>query len=201
MRVALLALVTVAGCAAEPDWNAAAQQALADGQASLAAVGGRPPPPAPREPARIRPLRTASLPVAAMPAARLFPAEAPGADSQVHSASALGGSPPESLVAMLGEPALRRAEGPVSIWLYTAAGCQLDVMFYPSAEGPRIAYIQARAGGFAQRTEAACLRELAAQARRRPQPDPRQGGKQGGNQGGNSGINSFGRRPATEPVG
>ena len=182
----------MAGCAADPDWNAAAQQALADGQASLAAVGGRPPP-APREPARIRPLRTASLPVAAMPAARPLLAEAPGAESLVPSAAALGGNRPESLVAILGEPALRRAEGPVSIWLYTAAGCQLDVMFYPSAEGPRVGYIQARAGGFAQRTEAACLRELTAQARRRPQPDPRQGG--------NSGSNSFGRRPAAEPVG
>lgn len=190
----------MAGCAAEPDWNAAAQQALADGQASLAAVGGRPPP-APREPARIRPLRTASLPVAAMPAARPLPAEAPGAESHVHSAAALGGSRPESLVAILGEPALRRAEGAVSIWLYTAAGCQLDVMFYPSAEGPRVGYIQARAGGFAQRTEAACLRELTAQARRRPQPDPRQGNNSGNNSGSNSGGNSFGRRPAAEPVG
>ena len=75
---------------------------------------------------------------------------------------------------MLGEPALRRAEGPVSIWLYSAAGCQLDVMFYPSAQGPRVAHVQARAGGFAQRTEAACLRDLAAGARR-PPPAPRQG--------------------------
>lgn len=84
------------------------------------------------------------------------------------NAAGLGGSAPDRLIALLGEPALRRSEGPVSIWLYSAAGCQLDVMFYPSAEGPRVAHVQARAGGFAQRTEAACLHDLAAQARRRP---------------------------------
>jgi hypothetical protein len=44
------------------------------------------------------------------------------------------------------------------------------VIFYPGTDGPRAAYVQARAGGFAQRTEAACLQELADQARRRASP-------------------------------
>ena len=175
LRAALLALVSLAGCAllvgcaAEPDWNAAAQQALADGRASLAVLGAPTPAatrPSPREPSRIRPLRASSLPAAPLIAT---PAFAPP-----DSTASLAGSGPDRLVALLGEPMLRRAEGPVSIWLYSAAGCQLDVMFYPSAEGPRVGFVQARAGGFAQRTEAACLRDLAAGARHRP-PEPRQG--------------------------
>lgn len=169
MRLWLITLAALAGCAAEPDWNAAAQQALADGRASLAAVGAPAPAqqPVPREPARLRPLRTAGLPPADPPAGLpATPGLATGG-SRPTSAATLNGSPPEALVALLGEPSLRRAEGPVSIWLYSAAGCQLDVMFYPGVHGPRVAHIQARAGGFAQRTEAACLRDLAAGARRR----------------------------------
>ena len=54
-------------------------------------------------------------------------------------------------------------------------------MFYPGTDGPRVAYVQARAGGFAQRTEAACLQDLAAQARRRAAPaSPLGGVGQGG---------------------
>lgn len=184
MRAALLTLGLLAGCAAPPDYNAAAQQALADGRASLAVVGApaAPAPSAPREPARIRPPRIAGLPT---PATDVEPRRETSRDpaDAPNSAAALNGSGPERLIALLGEPALRRDEGTASIWLYTAAGCQLDVMFYPGADGPRIVHVQARAGGFAQRTEAACLRDLAAQARRRP-AEPRQG-----------------RLPVAEPVG
>ncbi len=166
---AVLSLATF-GCATAPDMNAAAEQALADGRASLAVLGVTvpPAPPGPREPARMRPLRTEGLPPAGEP--RAAPVT-PAAGMPFHAA-AFSGSPPERILGWLGEPALRRAEGPVAIWLYAAAGCQLDVMFYPSNDGPRVAYVQARAGGFAQRTEAACLHDLAAQARRRPAPAP-----------------------------
>ena len=202
MRAALLALLALAGCASEPDWTAAAQQALADGRASMAALGAPGPAtvPVPREPGRIRPLRTANMPPAPRTDAAAglapTPANLPAGPRTAAAAgpvampanlpataAALAGSPPERLLALLGEPSLRRAEGPVSIWLYAAAACQLDVMFYPSAEGPRVAHVQARAGGFAQRTETACLRDLAAGARR-PPPGPRQG-----------------RLPAPDPVG
>ena len=174
MRAAFVALLLATGCTAGPDWNAAAEQALADGRASLAVLGGAASArPAPREPARIRPLRTDTLPPTAEAGT---PAGTPAGPAP-QTTQALTGSAPERLVEMLGEPALRREEGPVSIWLYNAAACQLDVMFYPTAEGLRVAYVQARAGGFAQRTEGACLRDLAAQARRRslPEPGPRQG--------------------------
>lgn len=167
--VAVVMSLIASGCAPAPDVNGAAEQALADGRASLGVLGVAPPPrpaPGPREPTRMRPLRTEGLPPSGEP--RI---SAPGPVAGMpFQAAAMSGSPPERILAWLGEPVLRRAEGPVSIWLYAAAGCQLDIMFYPSAEGLRVAYVQARAGGFAQRTEAACLQDLAAQARRRPSP-------------------------------
>lgn|GEM_PF-754770 len=166
------------GCAPAPDVSAVAEQALADGRASLAllAVAVPPAPPAPREPARIQPLRTEGMPPAGeAPVASFVPA----AGMPSHAA-AFSGSPPERVLGWLGEPALRRAEGPIAIWLYSTAGCQLDVMFYPSTDGPRVAYVQARAGGFAQRTEAACLQDLLAEARRRAVPASPVGGVGGG---------------------
>ncbi len=72
-------------------------------------------------------------------------------------------------MAALGEPALRREEGGASVWLYSGAGCHLDIVLYPSREGGgglRVAHVQARAGGIAQRSEATCLRELADRPRR-----------------------------------
>ena len=173
--VAVVMSLIAAGCTPAPDVNGAAEQALADGRASLGILGVTTPPrplPGPREPARLRPLRTEGLAPAGEPRAPAPGAAAGPAAGMPFQAAAMSGSPPERILAWLGEPALRRAEGPVSIWLYAAAGCQLDVMFYPSAEGLRVAYVQARAGGFAQRTEAACLQDLAAQARRRTSPAP-----------------------------
>lgn len=76
------------------------------------------------------------------------------------------GASPEALHAALGEPLLRRNEGQAQIWLYAGAGCQLDVVFYASEAGPRVAHIQARAGGITQRSEASCLRDISAQAAR-----------------------------------
>ena len=175
--LSVLAMLMASGCSGGPDLNEAARQALQDGRASLAALGAPTPQPAPpREPARLRPLRTDGLPAAGEPRIQAaMPSHLPA------NAAGLSGSAPERILEWLGEPVLRRAEGPVSIWLYAGAGCQLDVMFYPAAEGPRVAYVQARAGGFAQRTEAACLRDLAAQARRTPRAAPLPGDTSGAN--------------------
>jgi len=162
------------GCAPAPDMSAVAEQALADGRASMAVLAVSAPPalPGPREPARMQPLRTEGMPPVGETRAASF---LPAAAMPTHAA-AFSGSTTERVLSWLGEPALRRAEGPVAIWLYSTAGCQLDVMFYPSTDGLRVAYVQARAGGFAQRTEAACLQDLAAQARRRASPASQMGG-------------------------
>jgi len=155
-------------CAPAPEMTAVAEQALADGRATLAVLAMEVPavPPALRQSARMQPLRIEGVPPAGEARIASF---IPAVGMPIHAA-ALSGSPPERILAWLGEPALRRAEGPVAIWLYSTAGCQLDVIFYPGTDGPRAAYVQARAGGFAQRTEAACLQDLADQARRRASP-------------------------------
>lgn len=152
-RWALLLPLLLPACAGGPDREVeAAQAALASHRASLEALGA-PPSAAPRRtvPARV-PGRMAG------PAATPRPTPAP------RVASALLGASPEAIRATLGEPMLRRGEGPAEVWLYAGGGCQLDIVMYPSDAGPRVAHVQARAGGLAQRTEASCLRDLAAQA-------------------------------------
>jgi hypothetical protein len=86
-------------------------------------------------------------------------------------ASALLGASAEAVRATLGEPSLRRGEGPAEVWLYAGGGCQLDIVMYAvEGGGPRVAHVQARAGGLAQRTEASCLRDLAARGAPRHHP-------------------------------
>ena len=107
----------------------------------------------------------ASMAALGMPAA---PRAAPAAAPRPARASQFVGASPEALLAALGEPSLRREEGGAAVWLYAAGGCQLDVVFYAG----RVAHVQARAGGIAQRTEAACLRDIQAAARRPPAANP-----------------------------
>lgn len=107
------------------------------------------------------------------PAQRVSPeAQAAPAPPRAPSApgSGLVGATPEALRATLGEPLLRRNEGPAQIWLYAGAGCQLDIVLYASESGARVAHVHARAGGIAQRSAASCLRDISAQAAR---PDSR----------------------------
>ncbi|MDB5413231.1 MAG: hypothetical protein JWR10_1566 [Rubritepida sp.] len=148
-RWTLLLAVLLQACASGPEHEAeAARAALAAHRASLEALGVT------SAPAR---------PVA-------FPRHVPGRltgsampRSAPRMASSLMGASPEAVRAALGEPLLRREEGMAEIWLYAGGGCQLDIVLYPSEAGPRVAHVQARAGGLAQRTEASCLRDLAAQ--------------------------------------
>lgn len=156
MRAALLAFLPLIGCAPQPAWRDAAEQALADGRASLVALGA--PPTAAPAPAAPAPQPTSPAPAASTnspPPANLPPAT-----------GALHGHSPREVTALLGEPAFRREEGPASIWLFSGQGCLLDVLFYAGPQGPRVAHAQARARGVAPQTEAACLRDLASTARR-----------------------------------
>lgn len=77
------------------------------------------------------------------------------------SAAALIGASPDALLERLGTPQLRRPEGDAEIWLYSGGGCQLDLLLYSTPGGLRVLHAQARAGGIGQRTEAACLRDIA----------------------------------------
>lgn len=149
----LILLLPLAACAGGPQLETeAAEAALASHRASLQALG------APSTPAR----RAAT---AAVPS---------GASLQ---AASLLGATPEAVRAALGEPFLRRAEGAAQIWLYSGGGCQLDLVLYSGDAGLRVAHVQARAGGLAQRSEASCLRDISAQATqpgrsRGPTPSP-----------------------------
>jgi hypothetical protein len=102
-------------------------------------------------------------PTALPPLPAAGPAEAPPA-----SAAALLGARPEQLLARFGAPQLRREEAGAQVWLYAAPGCQLDLVLYLEAGAMRVAHAQARAAGLTQRTEAGCLREIAARRRTPP---------------------------------
>jgi len=75
---------------------------------------------------------------------------------------------PEAVIAALGEPSLRRREGDAEIWLYQAADCRLDLVFYPQASRLVLAHAAARAHGARRVTESACLAAVA----RAPNPPP-----------------------------
>lgn len=150
----LSAVLAAQGCAGG-DGTAALEAALANARAGAVAAAGSPP----ADPSR----RGATQP---LPVTRTERAEPPPAGLP-RAASQLLGAAPEALVAALGEPALRREEGGAAVWRYSGAGCHLDIVLYPSRDGGlRVAHVQARAGGIAQRSEATCLRELADRPRR-----------------------------------
>lgn len=126
--------------------DAAAQSLLDSQRASLAALG--------------QPMPSATAP--ASPAAAN--PRGPGAVQE------LLGAAPAAVIGRLGAPRLRRREGDAEVWLYSAGGCQLDLMFYTTPQGLRVTHAQARASGVGQRTEAACLRDIAAQGLRAAAP-------------------------------
>lgn len=118
--------------------------------------------------------------VPATPAGRPAPAAfrpADAASSGLVSAAQLLGAMPEALRRWLGEPELRRPEGPAAeVWLYAGESCALDIILYGEGGSLRVAHAAARASGTLAQTEADCLRQLsaagAAAARRGSEPGP-----------------------------
>jgi hypothetical protein len=169
-----------ASCAAPGEREGAAlRDALASSRASLEALG-QPlrPAPAPTAPPDGRPTPQPAA-GASSPAALLGAAAArPGRAGAPESASGLLGLGPEALRRALGEPDLRRPEGAAEVWLYTAEACALDLVLYQDRGGGglRVAHAAARASGAEPRTEAACLREIAAPA---APPGPRAAARPG----------------------
>lgn len=146
-RRLILPLLALTACTGGPEREREAAEAILDShRATLQALGAPAPAPRPR-------------------------AAAPNPGYPHHAASLLGATP-EAVRAALGEPTLRRSEGPAQVWLYSGGGCQLDIVLYAGASGPRVAHVQARAGGLAQRSEASCLRDISAQAAHPPPVAP-----------------------------
>jgi hypothetical protein len=187
-RLPTLLFLALLGACAEGDREAEALSGLWQSHsASLAALG---PPGAPQmatlpaaagaAPMSLRAAPRLSPPTAApgptpltdIPLADIPLADIPRAGPPPAAASELVGAAPEAVLARLGPPALRRQEGDAQVWLYAGRACQLDLILYPTAGGPRVAHAAARAGGTAQRTEGACLRDLAGErpGPRRPFP-------------------------------
>jgi hypothetical protein len=165
VRWAFLLTACLVACSGG-DEGEAARSALDNHRASLRVLGAATPPMTPRA-------GSGGQPGAAVPG-RLGEGPAPRLASQFMGAG------PETVLAALGEPSLRREEGGAMVWLYASGGCQLDIVLYRGPQGPRVAHVQARAGGLAQRTEAACLRDIASHAagqdrRRSPAPPPELG--------------------------
>jgi hypothetical protein len=129
------------------------EQALHDTRASLTAIGM--PPGADGTPVD----RAVPLPLPSPPSAST--ARRAGA-SPPATAATLQGRTPEQVLSALGEPALRRREGDAEIWLYQAADCRLDLVFYPEAAQLILAHAAARALGARRLTEATCLLAIAA---------------------------------------
>ncbi len=79
------------------------------------------------------------------------------------SARDLTGMTDGELLAVMGEPDLRRAEGDAEAWLYRSQACLLDVFLEAEKPGeePRVVLATARSLAEPQLAEEACLRGLA----------------------------------------
>jgi hypothetical protein len=152
---------------------ALAALALAAGAAVLQACAG--PQPGGDEAAPV-PAATSSPAAAARPpgdAAGFVPAAAGRAATRPVPAAFAGRSPRAArdlagltdgqLVAVMGEPDLRRTEDGNEAWLYRSPACLLDVFLEAERPGeePRVVLASARPAGSAPIAEEACLRTLA----------------------------------------
>jgi hypothetical protein len=185
MRRAVLPIVLLLPVAcAQPqpsDPAAALQDALAAHQASLAGIGGLPA----AAPAASRAGSATSAGMAAGgaaggmaggPATFAAPQAARPAPTgpTPNLAGQLVGQTPETVLAWLGPPRLRREEGAAEVWHYQASQCHLDIVLYHEtvagqAGGQptlRVAFAAARSVGTVRRAEAACLRDIARGAAR-----------------------------------
>lgn len=55
----------------------------------------------------------------------------------------LNGLKPDDVLAMLGQPDLRREEPPAEMWQYRTSDCVLSLFFYDDAGGYRLAHVEA----------------------------------------------------------
>ena len=155
---ALLSVLLLAGCAGGADVPGESLRSSLDAsRASLRAIGGGPPAAASSA--------SPSPPGPAAPDTVPAPASVPrrGGGAAPAAAAELLQQTAETVRAALGEPSLRRPEGPAAeIWLYEAPRCRLDIILYRDAGGPlRVAHAQARSAGMAPVTETECLGDIA----------------------------------------
>lgn len=136
VMAALLAL-PACGMVGSKDMDVAAQPAGTQTTAS---------PPTPSAPAPSPKPAPVPPPAAAQPAP-----QAPTASLPQPSPDQLIGLDAQGVTRLLGQPSLKRAEGPAHVWQYANRLCVLDVVMYDdeTKRGPRVSYVELRdpAGG------------------------------------------------------
>lgn len=144
--------------------------ALAAGAALLQACAGAQPQPEDTPSSRpAAPAAAPSGPVTAgfVPAAAgrgaARPVPVPPVGRSPRATRDLTGLTDGQLIAIMGEPDLRRAEEGSEAWLYRSPACLLDVFLEADRPGaaPRVVLATARPSGAAPIAEEACLRTLA----------------------------------------
>lgn len=156
-RPTLAALALVAGAAALQACGAP-QPTRDEGLANPPSAAG----------GEVRPFVPAAATLAAVPratAASLPPRSPPPQFSEgrsPRSARDLAGLTDGELLAVMGEPDLKRDEGGTQAWLYRSPACLLDVFLDADDPGvqPRVVFATARPTGAARIAEEACLRGL-----------------------------------------
>ncbi|MGE0094663.1 MAG: hypothetical protein AB7M05_12415 [Alphaproteobacteria bacterium] len=133
---ALLAL-SACGVVASKDMDVAVQPVTTQPAASPPATPAPSPKPIPAPP----------------PAATQPTPPAPTASLPQPSPDQLMGLDAQGVTRLLGQPSLKRAEGPAHVWQYANRLCVLDVVMYDdeAKRGPRVNYVELRdpAGGSA----------------------------------------------------
>lgn len=87
------------------------------------------------------------------------------------------GAPAPFVLALLGEPSLRRRDPPAEYWRYSFPGCTLDLFFYadgPYAE-PRVVYYEFRSDMLAVGAELAGCHDMRARFETPARPAPSDG--------------------------
>jgi hypothetical protein len=102
---------------------------------------------------------------AAVPAPAGPPPPAEPAAMRVPELPVLTGMEPAQLIALLGEPDLRRLEPPAELWQYRNADCVLDVFLYADGGGYRVLRSETRSRHVVPPMVAGCTAGFGRQSR------------------------------------
>ena len=79
------------------------------------------------------------------------------------SAVNLDGAAPSAVLALLGEPELRRSEPPTEIWQYRTERCVADIYLRQAGGPARVVYMETRSPSAAAVPSDGCLQDIANQ--------------------------------------
>lgn len=88
--------------------------------------------------------RPDSAPVQGAPVQAVAVSAPPAPAASEGNPDRLRGLDPEAVVQLIGMPGYVRRDGGVTVWQYHAGGCVMDLFWYPTSSGPRVAHYEAR---------------------------------------------------------